>query len=923
MNSPKINGLVLALLLTIGLRNGLPAQTVPAPAPAPPDLSGAGSDQPIVLSPFAVDVERDRGYIAVDSLAGGRTNTPIKYTPSAISSLTRTFIDDLGVTNIRDALQWTVNVVPGDWFAGKQSSNPFNAWDYNFRGAGQSLQGGAGPTRNYFTFYQVADSYNIDRIEADRGPNSILYGVGTVGGVLTVYTKAPRLDKDFVAPAVSLDNHGSYRFELDVNERLADNLALRLNAVEDHTEGWRRGDVNRFDAADLAVLYKPGDNTSVRVEVETSKARKTLISSTAPEAVSGWDGTTSSPVWGTAPSGAGVDTMKQWGPARYNVWVAGKPSLGLQDWFPGLRSTGVFLPVAPRRDWYPSTMVNGDTVLDGAKIPVLPNRDFTFGSGISRPEYNDLTAYLDHTFGENFDAELSLYRYTDRHSAQDYEGLTWLAYDLNRQLPNGAANPNFGQLYGDFFLSRQQQNRSVTEYRAQVNYHFDARPFGVSLKQRFSLAVGDQKITWHARENIAQITDGASADWQDNMVWARLYLDQANTSPDLPAAAGGRAIAYAPTPVDFFDFDETTRLKNVSLASQSLIWDDRLSVLLGVRHDHYRHHKVLAHSGTVTDDSASGTTYSAGGIFYFIKSLGAFFNYSKNFDPIGPGKSPGLDGQPFGPATGEGYEYGLRLSTDDGKYYATLNRYDDKSKDRITTSKIDLAGIWKQYYMATGQSADPAKTLLAFDDTEALQVSGYEFEMTANPTQSLRIQLGYSQPDAKIVEAMPGQRAYYAANLPTWNAAAGGASDAATNLKNLLTNARTQLDQNTAGMTKTGLVRYTANLFANYTFLDDALKGYSIGAGVAETGRQYLTSIDGQKWYSSSRVTANAVLAYETTFGRVRARFALNIDNVFNKRDPIITSYDGAWKDGAGRPIPNGYYFQTPRTFRFWARFTF
>jgi outer membrane receptor for ferric coprogen and ferric-rhodotorulic acid len=124
-------------------------------------------------------------------------------------------------------------------------------------------------------------------------------------------------------------------------------------------------------------------------------------------------------------------------------------------------------------------------------------------------------------------------------------------------------------------------------------------------------------------------------------------------------------------------------------------------------------------------------------------------------------------------------------------------------------------------------------------------------------------------------------------------------------------------------MTKTGLVRYTANLFANYTFLDDALKGYSIGAGVAKTGRQYLTSIDGQKWYSSSRVTANAVLAYETTFGRVRARFALNIDNVFNKRDPIITSYDGAWKDGAGRPIPNGYYFQTPRTFRFWARFTF
>jgi outer membrane receptor protein involved in Fe transport len=393
----------------------LPAQTT---AVSPPT-----NTPPVTLSPFIVDVSRDRGYIAVDSLAGGRTNTPIKFTPSAMSSLTRTFIDDLAVTNVRDALQWTLNVVPSDWYAGKASSNPFNGWDYNFRGAGQSLQGGAGPMRNYFTFYQVADSYNIERIEADRGPNSILYGVGTVGGVLSVYTKIPRLEKNTTSGTAQVDNFGSYRFELDSNTRLSSTLALRLNAVDDHRHGWRNGDRNHFQAVDLAALYKPLQSTSLRVEIEGGRAENTLISTTFPEAVSAWDGATASSTWGSTLTARGVESMRQWGPTKYNVWVAGDSSIGLQDWYQGYRSGGSYLPIAPRAGWYPQ-MVNGTQTLDGSKLPVLPSRDFTFGSGKSEPSYENLTAWLDHSFNENFDGQLSVYRYTDTHRARDYEGLS-------------------------------------------------------------------------------------------------------------------------------------------------------------------------------------------------------------------------------------------------------------------------------------------------------------------------------------------------------------------------------------------------------------------------------------------------------------------------------------------------------------------
>ncbi len=106
---------------------------------SPPDES-----EIFVLDAFTVTADTDLGYVAVDSLAGGRINTPIRLTPSAMSSLTAEFIQDVAVNDVRESLRWTINATPADPTAGK--SSPFNAWDYNFRGAGQNLQGGSGPT---------------------------------------------------------------------------------------------------------------------------------------------------------------------------------------------------------------------------------------------------------------------------------------------------------------------------------------------------------------------------------------------------------------------------------------------------------------------------------------------------------------------------------------------------------------------------------------------------------------------------------------------------------------------------------------------------------------------------------------------------------------------------------------------------------
>ncbi len=913
----------LPLAAMLALTPMLLAQTV-TPASDPKTDDGV-----VQLETFVVNTDRDIGYVAVDSLAGGRTNTPIKLTPAAMSSLTRTFLDDVAIQDVRESLQWALNVIPSDYGAGKNSS-PFGDFDFNFRGAGQSLQGGAGPTRNYFTYYQSADTYNVERIEFDRGPNSILFGVGTVGGVLSTYTKQARLDKDFVTPQFVFDSNGSQRFTLDTNRRFLDNkLALRLNALIEEQKGWQDQDVDKQRALDIALAYQLSPSTTVRLDAEASRAERSFFRGTAPEGTGRYDGVSVSNTWAAAPvtpGGAAAPsgaTSRMDGGTYWHVYIPALANIGINNWNVGYRSNGIFLPIAPQAGWYPTSMTNGTLTIDGSTIAVIPKREFTVGAkdAMSKPEYDTATLWLTHSFTRDLELAVTGYYYQDSRDSKNYEGIGFLAVDINKQLPNGAANPNFGKRYGDFMVSQQNQDRGVKELRAQLTYKLDTRFLDQPYRQTFSVSAGHQEITWHARQLNAQILNAGITGAGNRIIRARIYEDDTHPTIALPATIGNYQVGYAPHDSNWFDFDEDYTLKHVAAFTHIRALDDKLSVLLGARHDSYDQFRLNAIIPTTTASSAEGTTYS-GGAVYYLGHVGVFANYGKNFEPIGPGRNPSLNGTPFEATSGEGVDLGLRYSTDDGKYYATAVYYDAKSRDRITGTKIGFGNIWNQYFDARGETRDAALGSLAYDDTQSLKVSGYEFEITANPTKNIRLQASYALPESEIVDALAGQRAYYAANFAKWDAAANLGNTAATNLRTALVNAQSTLDNNVAGKTVAGTTKYVANIFANYTFTNDTLKGLSIGGGVSRTGKQYSTIIRNETYYRAERNTTSMVVAYSTKLGSVPARFALNVLNVLDDKDPVITSYDGSWRDSAGRAIANGYFLPAPRTFKFTASFS-
>ena len=251
----------LALLSALVLATTASAQTL-APAPAAPATPAkpVPSDA-VMLSPFEVSSERDTGFAAASSLAGGRLAGDLRDTPVAYSVITRDFIDALGITDLQTAAEWTtastLNVDNGmqNFFAA-----PIN---YTTRGTGNTR-----PQRNFFPQYNNGDSYNLERYDFGRGPNSILFGNGSLSGVSSSTTKRAQTSRPSESVQLSVGSWRNYRATIDANQPLSDKVAVRTSAVWGDSSGWRLKDFDKRKAAFLTTTFKPFKQTEIRVEGE-------------------------------------------------------------------------------------------------------------------------------------------------------------------------------------------------------------------------------------------------------------------------------------------------------------------------------------------------------------------------------------------------------------------------------------------------------------------------------------------------------------------------------------------------------------------------------------------------------------------------------------------------------------------------------
>lgn len=227
------------------------------------------------LSPFTIDATEDTGYSATSTLAGTRIRTDLKDLGSAISVYTKEFMEDTGATDAGTLLSYTTNAEVGGIqgnFSGAEDTGTGRFMVTDARTNPQLNQrirglGAADLTRGFYLTDIPFDSYNTQRVTVSRGPNSLLFGIGSPGGVINNATKQALQDTHFAEAKVRFDNYGSLRGEFDVNRSILDGrLAIRIAGLDDHIKykqepAWNRD--RRLYGALNAVLFENTDSDTL------------------------------------------------------------------------------------------------------------------------------------------------------------------------------------------------------------------------------------------------------------------------------------------------------------------------------------------------------------------------------------------------------------------------------------------------------------------------------------------------------------------------------------------------------------------------------------------------------------------------------------------------------------------------------------
>ncbi len=228
--------LACALFAATAVWQGLLAQTAPASnQPTPQE-----EEDILELSPFEVTAEEDSGYVATSTLAGTRIRTDLKDVGSAISVITKEFMQDIGATDNGSLLQYTTNAeVAGTrgTYAGLGNGTSVDETS-NLRspsGIINRVRGlaAADSTRDFYVTDIPWDGYNVDRIDIQRGPNSILFGLGSPAGIVNASLRNAEF-RNRGSVELRTGSYGSHRATLDVNHELVDDvLAIRVSGLWD------------------------------------------------------------------------------------------------------------------------------------------------------------------------------------------------------------------------------------------------------------------------------------------------------------------------------------------------------------------------------------------------------------------------------------------------------------------------------------------------------------------------------------------------------------------------------------------------------------------------------------------------------------------------------------------------------------------
>jgi iron complex outermembrane receptor protein len=192
--------------------------------------------------------------------SGSRLNMTRLETPASVEIINAETIAERGQHSVIDAVTqnatgFTASPAPGN------GGLSFNTRGFTGNSTVMTLYDG---TRLYVgsgTLTFPFDTWSAQRIEVLRGPASVMYGEGAIGGAINVISKMP-LTVQRNEAEVSLDSNLTRRLAVDSGGPINKNVSYRVTAIGNMSDGW----VDRDKTSNVAV------SAAVRVQASETLA---------------------------------------------------------------------------------------------------------------------------------------------------------------------------------------------------------------------------------------------------------------------------------------------------------------------------------------------------------------------------------------------------------------------------------------------------------------------------------------------------------------------------------------------------------------------------------------------------------------------------------------------------------------------------
>jgi catecholate siderophore receptor len=197
------------------------------------------------------------GYAVPRTTTATKTDTPLRDTPQSVSIVSRQLVADQSMQSMADVVRYIPSVGMGQGEGHRDAPT--------IRGNSSTADFFVDGVRDDAQYFR--DLYNVDRVEAIKGSNAMIFGRGGGGGIINRVSK----EAEF-APIRSLSLEGGSfdhkRGMLDVGQAVGSRVAARFNGMYEHSGGFRDAAALERSGLNPTLSVAAGANTTVRVGYE-------------------------------------------------------------------------------------------------------------------------------------------------------------------------------------------------------------------------------------------------------------------------------------------------------------------------------------------------------------------------------------------------------------------------------------------------------------------------------------------------------------------------------------------------------------------------------------------------------------------------------------------------------------------------------